>query len=196
MASFTGFGVISEWFGASGKFLKVVLVPKFPPKPAESKEVLAKWLGFQFQLMVIAQVVMFVYLVYGSGGDVGTAVSGAFNCVYFIAWAFVNSWIFWYGFAERDPACCCLIQGFKYQHLIVGVYFVIGGLLGLFGAVSQILTLMTTMNTAFFIYVAYSVVYAIQVIGMIGSGVCMVKMGGKAADIKVPDAPAVGKEGA
>lgn len=191
MASFTGFGVISEWFGASGKFLKVVLVPKLPPKPAESKEVLSKWLGFQFQLMVIAQVVNFVYLVIGpGGGDIMAAVSGAFNCVYFIAWAFVNSWIFWYGFAERDPACCCLIQGFKYQHLIVGLYFVIGGLLGLYGVLSNILAMMTTMNTAFYLFLVYSVVYAIQVIGMIGSGVCMVKMGAKAADIKAPDAPA------
>jgi hypothetical protein len=190
MASFTGCGVISEWFGASKKFLKVVLVPKLPPKPADSKEVLAKWLGFQFQMMVIAQLANFVYLVIGpGGGDVMAAVSGAFNCVYFIAWAFVNSWIFWYGFAERDPPCCLFIQGFKYQHLIVGLYFVIGGLLGLYGALSQILEMMTTMNTAFYLYVVYSVVYAIQVIGMIGSGVCMVKMGGKAADIKVPDGP-------
>jgi hypothetical protein len=191
MASFTGFGVLKEWFGASGEFLKVVLVPKLPPKPDASKEVLEKWLGFQFQMMVIAQVVYVVYWVL-SAGLISTGIT---NAISYCIFAFVNAWIFWFGFAKREPPCCCLIQGFKYQHLIVGIYFMLTGISALLNAARAIGVLSSTMNLIFFSYIGFVVVYAIQVVAQIGSGWCMVKMGGKAAGIEIPDAPTVGKAG-
>jgi hypothetical protein len=42
------------------------------------------------------------------------------------------------------------------------------------------------MTTDVFVYIAFVVVCAFQAIGMIGSGLCMVKMGGKAAGVEVP----------
>lgn len=194
MASFTGFGVIGEWFKESAAFLKVALVPKLPPKPTDAKEVLEKWLGFQFQVMVIAQIIYVAWLIFTAAS--GQALfDGIYNAVYFCVHAFVNSWVFWFSFVKREPACCCFIQGFKYQHLIVGIYFVVYGALGLIYSLLAIVDLMGTIDAAFFIYAAFVAVQAVQVIGMIGSGLCMVKIGGKAAGVEIPDV--VGKaEGA
>jgi len=194
MVAFTGFGVISEWLGQSGAFLKVVLVPKCPPKPAEAdtKEVLEKWLGFQFQMMVIAQLVYMAYWILLGGTSVSNIVTGVQSAIYLVLNAFVNAWIFWFSFAKREPPCCCFIQGFKYQFLIVGVYFVVTGVLALVNWLLLLVGMIGTMNTTFFAYLAYVVVYTFQVVGMIGSGWCMVKMGGKEAGIEIPDAKAGG----
>jgi hypothetical protein len=183
MASFTGFGVIGEWFGSVGPFVKLALVPKPPGKPAESKEVLAQWLAFQFQMMVIAQLVYIAYQVVLPGGSVAAGVS---NAISLILNAFINAWIFWFGFAKREPACCCFIQGFKYQYLIVGIYFVVMGALQLLNFVQLLIPMLAALNTAVYVYIGFVVVYCFQVIGMIGSGLCMVKMGGKAAGIETP----------
>merc|ERR1719331_1279017 len=179
MASFTGFGVIGEWFGSVGPFVKLILVPKPPGKPAESKEVLAQWLAFQFQMMVIAQIVYIAYCAVLGGGAVATGISSAISFI-------VNAWIFWFGFVKREPACCCFIQGFKYQYLIVGIYFVVMGALQLVNFVLQLIPMLAAMSTAVFVYIGFVVVYCFQVIGMIGSGLCMVKLGGKAAGVEVP----------
>jgi hypothetical protein len=69
------------------------------------------------------------------------------------------------------------------------------GISALLNAVRAIGVLSSTMNLIFFSYIGFVVVYAIQVVAQIGSGWCMVKMGGKAAGIEIPDAPTVGKAG-
>jgi len=183
MASFTGFGVIGELFGQVGPFVKLILVPKPPGKPAESKEVLAQWLAFQFQMMVIAQLVFLVYQVVLPEGSVLAGVNQAISLPLN---AFINAWIFWFGFAKRETACCCFIQGFKYQYLIVGIYFVVNGAPLFLYFVGQLIPMLSKMSTPVFVYIAYVVVYLFHVIGMIGSGLCMVKMGGKAAGIDIP----------
>merc|ERR1712025_1427184 len=65
--------------------------------------------------------------------------------------------------------------GFKYQHLLVGIYFVLTGIMALLSALGNIAGLMSNMNTAFFLYIGFVVVYVIQVVAQIGSGWCMVK---------------------
>merc|ERR1719484_308447 len=128
--------------------------------------------------MVIAQIVYIAYCAVLGGGAVSAGIS---NAISLILNAFFNAWIFWFGFVKREPACCCFIQGFKYQYLIVGIYFVVMGALQLVNFVLQLIPMLAAMTTAVFVYIGFVVVYCFQDIGMIGSGLCMVKLGSKAA---------------
>ena len=49
------------------------------------------------------------------------------------------------------------------------------GALQLLNFVQLLIPMLAMMNTAVFVYIGFVVVYCFQVIGMIGSGLCMVR---------------------
>jgi len=192
---FAGVGVITEWLGSSGEWIKKSLTPGKPGKPDETPEMLTKWLVFQFHVMILVQIANLVYqfLAAGSLNALIAAIAGFIFSVVPLLVAWVNAWIFWFSFAKREPSCCFFIEGFKFAHLIVGIFQILYGLSLAANGVNALLTMMSAgTGTAFIGFAIYTVVLILYALALLGVGVCLVKMGGKKAGVDIPDAPKVG----
>jgi len=68
--------------------------------------------------MGIAYLINIGYFVVSGGG----AVSGIIAFVQYAITAFIQTWLFWFMFAKREPACCCFcvvcIEDWKPMHLV------------------------------------------------------------------------------
>lgn len=190
-------GIVKEWIGTSGKFIKVSVKPGCPGAPKDDKESLTKWLVLQFHVMVLACIVNMVYA--GMLGAIGTAVV---NVITGILSAWISAWFTWFAFAEREPSCCCFcighVEGWKHMHLVWGILLILSALSNVYNYLRAFLLVLDyglqTMSVDFIIYAVAMVIYCIYGLTMLGVGVCLIKMGGKKAGIDIP-ATEVGKAG-
>jgi hypothetical protein len=184
-------GIVKQWAGSSGDFLKVALKPGLGA-PSDDPAVCTKWMVTGMWVLILGYLINIGYwFLYGA------VVSGVIAFVTNALGAFLQTWVFWYAFIKREPSCCYLcvvcIEDFQPMHLIagillilLGVYQVYAGVMGLLPYVSQI-TEPTYLVMA--IYVVFIILYAIV---QMGTGLCLVKIGGKKAGVEVPGADKVG----
>lgn len=187
-------GVVKEWCGTFGEFLKTSLTPGCPPKPSDDPNAAAKWIVFQFQIMVLAQIIMCVYS-FLAGGGVGAVIAGLSNVISLAITAWVQGWMFWFSFVKRDPNCCCIfvvtIEGWKYMHLLVGISFMLQGLSNALNALNLFSAMLSGgMGTDFIVFAVYVVFMVLYAVGMLGTGLCFVKIGSKKAGVEIPNVDA------
>jgi hypothetical protein len=191
-------GVVKEWIGTSGKFIKVSVKPGCPGAPKDDKESLTKWLVFQFHVMVIACIVNMAYA--AMLGAIATAVT---NVITGILSAWISAWFTWFAFAEREPSCCCFgighVEGWKHMHLVWGILMILSAVSNVLNYLQAFLLVLDvglqTMSVDFIIYAVAMVIYCIYGVAMLGVGIVLVKMGGKKSGVDIPAAE-VGKESA
>jgi len=126
----------------------------------------------------------------------GGPVSGVISFVQYAIQVFLQTWILWFAFAKREPACCCLcvvcLEDFKPMHLIVGILLTLSGALQVLNVVQVLLTLLSVMNTATIIYAVFVVFYVLYAVCLVMVGLCLIKVGGKKAGVEVPGADKIG----
>jgi hypothetical protein len=178
-------GILKEWIGTSGEFFKVCAGPGLGA-PSDDPKVLTKWLVSSMYVLIITYLVNIGYFVLGGGGIVG----GLIAFVQYAITAFIQTWVFWYAFAKREPPCCCLlvvcIEDWKPMHLIMGVLLVLSGVLQAINSVLALLTMLANMTTAAMVYAVFVAFYCLYAVTLCGVGLCLVKIGGKKAGVDVP----------
>merc|ERR1719161_1060186 len=152
--------------------------------------VFTKWLVLSMYVLILTYLVLIAYSVVSGGGPVG----GVISFVQYAIYAFLQTWIFWYAFAKREPPCCFVcIEDFKPMHLIMGLLLVLSGVLNAVNAVLSLLNLMALgTGTAFIVYAVFVVFNCLYALCMCGVGLCLIKMGGKKMDIETGGAQKVG----
>jgi len=190
-------GVVKEWCGTAGEFIKLILKPGCPPKPSDAPDACAKWIVFQFQALLLGLIIGVLDMVLGSMTTflLNQAVSLVIN-------AWLQGWIFWFSFVKResDPCCCFIIvtiTGWKYMHLLVGIAFVLQGLSNAFNQLNWLRLLgldFANVGPALIVSILWVACFLLYALGMIGTGLCMVKLGAKKAGVEIPavDAEKVG----
>jgi len=186
--------IVKAWAASSGDFIAACKGPG-AGAPSEDPKVFTKWLVLSMYLLILTHLVNIGYFVV-SGGNV---VSGVISFVQYAIMAFLQTWIFWYAFAKRDPPCCfcCVvcIEDWKPMHLIMGILLLLSGVMQAVNTVLQLLNLMSLgiAFIAFIVYAVFTVLYCLYALSMCGVGLCLVKIGGKKAGVDIPAAE-VGKE--
>jgi len=126
-------------------------------------------------------------------GVFGDPVQGVTNFVSYSISAFIQTWIVWYAFVHRENSCCPVfifcIEDFKPGTLIMGVLLLLSGVGQALNALSAFVM---PSNLATILYLVFVVFYCLYAVCMICTGLCMVKLGGKRADVEVPGADKMG----
>jgi len=184
-------GIVKEWIATSGEFFKVCTGPG-AGAPSDDPKVLTKWLVLSMYVMIITYLINIGYFVLSGGGIVGGLISFA----QYVITAFIQTWIFWFMFAKREPACCCFcvvcIEDWKPMHLVAGILLILSGALQAVNSVLSLLTMLANMTTAVMVYAVFVAFYCLYAVTLIGVGLCLVKAGGKRAGVEVPGADKVG----
>jgi hypothetical protein len=127
----------------------------------------------------------------------GYVVTGVIAFVQNALGAFLQTWVFWYAFIKREPSCCYLcvvcIEDFQPMHLIAGILLILSGVYQCYTGVMGLLPYVDLITQPEYLvmagYVVFIVLYAIA---NVGTGLCLVKIGGKKAGVEVPGAEKVG----
>jgi len=160
--------------------------------PSDDPAVFTKWLVSSMYVLIIAYLINIAYFVVSGGGPVG----GIIAFVQYAITAFIQTWLFWFMFAKREPACCCFcvvcIEDWKPMNLVAGVFLLLNGVLQALNSINFLLTLLSAMTPATFIYIAFVVFYCLYALCLAMCGLCLIKSGGKKAGVEVPGAEKVG----
>jgi hypothetical protein len=177
---------VKEWCSTSKDFLAVCKKPGFAA-PSEDPEVLTKWMVSGMYVLILSR---FVNLASAAIGN--ALVPGIINFLIFVVVAFLQTWIFWFAFVKRQPSCCfvCVvcIEDLKPMHLIAGIFFMLSGVLQFVGALATIQSVMLVGGLYMIVYFVVIFIMLIYSITMVGTGVCLVKMGAKKAGVELPSA--------
>jgi len=191
---FFDISVVKEWIGSAPTFIPKSLKPGNPGAPGDSKDNLTKWLVFQFQVMVIANIFGMIHAALA-----GAIVAGVTNAISGILSAWISAWFTWFAFAEREPSCCCIlighIEGWKHMHLIMGILIILGAVSNVLNVLNAFLVVVNAgfdvADVNFIVYAVTVVIYFLYGLANLGVGLCLCKMGGKKSGVEVPSgAPA------
>jgi hypothetical protein len=184
-------GIVKQWFGSSGDFLKVAFKPGLGA-PSDDPAMCTKWMVTGMWFLILGYLVNVAYWFLA-----GYVVTGVIAFVQNALGAFLQTWVFWYAFIKREPSCCYLcvvcIEDFQPMHLIAGILLILSGVYQCYTGVMGLLPYVDLITQPEYLvmagYVVFIVLYAIA---NVGTGLCLVKIGGKKAGVEVPGAEKVG----
>jgi len=186
-------GIVKEWFGTSGEFLKLAFKPG-AGAPSDDPAVCTKWMVSGMWCLILSYLINIAYYVLIPDGEVATGVQA------FVSWsiyAFLQTWVFWYAFIKREPSCCYLfvvcIEDFKPMHLIAGILILLSGVFQVYNAIMGLLPYLSQITEpVYLVYTVYVVFILLYAITQVAAGLCLIKIGGKKAGVEVPGADKVG----
>jgi len=184
-------GIVKQWAGTSGEFLKVALKPGLGA-PSDDPNVCAKWMATGMWLLILSHLINIGYWFLA-----GAVVSGVIAFVQYAIFAFLQTWVFWFAFIKREPSCCYLcvvcIEDFKPMHLIAGILVLLSGISQAYNALMGLLQYLSVITEpTYLVYAVYVVFILLYALSQVGVGLCLIKVGGKKAGVEVPGAEKVG----
>jgi hypothetical protein len=191
--SVANMGIVKAWFGSSKDFIAVALKPGVGA-PSDDPAVLTKWLVSSMWCLIIGYAIYIGYWVVLFPTDI---VGGVITFIQFALYAFLSTWIFWYGFVKAETPCCAVcivcIEDWKPMHLVMGILLTLSGVLQVLGRVSDLLNLLSNIGElSTILYLVFFVFYALYAVCLTCAGLCLIKMGGKKAGVEVPGADKIG----
>jgi len=180
--------IVKEFFGSFKDFLAIAFKPGVSA-PSDDPAVLTKFLVSGMWVLILAHAINIGYWVLG-----GWVATGIQNFIQFSIGSLMITWITWFAYVKREPNCffvwCICVEDFKFQHLIWGALMLFWGvcqvlyaLLGLMGSLKLILGL----ELGGIFNAIASVLMGLYALIMVGTGLCLIKLGGKKAGIEIPD---------
>jgi hypothetical protein len=184
-------GIVKQWCGSSGDFLKVAFKPGLGA-PSDDPAMCTKWMVTGMWFLILGYLVNVAYWFLA-----GYVVTGVIAFVQNALGAFLQTWVFWYAFIKREPSCCYLcvvcIEDFQPMHLIAGILLILSGVYQCYAGVMGLLPYVDQITEpAYLVMAGYVVFIILYAIANVGTGLCLVKIGGKKAGVEVPGAEKVG----
>jgi hypothetical protein len=184
-------GIVKEWFGTSGEFLKLAFKPG-AGAPSDDPAVCTKWMVSGMWCLILSYLINIGYWFLA-----GFVVTGVTAFVQNAIFAFLQTWVFWYAFIKREPSCCYLfvvcIEDFKPMHLIAGILILLSGVFQVYNAIMGLLPYLSQITEpVYLVYTVYVVFILLYAITQVAAGLCLIKIGGKKAGVEVPGADKVG----
>lgn len=172
-------GIVNEWKGTLKEFAAACKKPG-AGAPSENPEVLSKWLVTSMYLTILSSLITIGYaFVPDSGYQLSAGIQ---NFVVTVIYSFIYTWITWFAFVKREPACCCLcvccFDGDSWIFPVVGGLTALGGLLGLLSTLANIMNILAYPGLYMIVALVYTVIYALYCVCLIAIGVCIFKRGG------------------
>ena len=91
-------GIVKEWFGTSGEFLKLAFKPG-AGAPSDDPAVCTKWMVSGMWCLILSYLINIGYWFLA-----GFVVTGVTAFVQNAIFAFLQTWVFWYAFIKREPS--------------------------------------------------------------------------------------------
>jgi hypothetical protein len=176
-------GLVNEWKATSGEFLAAC---KKPGAGAPSADSLPKWLVSAMYLTILSSCVTVTYPFVSGCEGIGcpTLAGGIQNVVVTILYSLLYTWINWFMFVKKEPACCCcLVFCFDGDSWICPV---VGGLTTLGGASGLIFTLMGIPGVLAYplqymiVSLVWTGLYVLYLVCLVAIGLSIFKKGGGA----------------
>jgi len=179
-------GIVKEWFGSSKDFIAACKKPG-APKPSGDPAALSKWLVSSMYCLILAYLANLGY--YAMTPALGV-VGGVIAFVQYSFFIFLQTWIFWFGFAHRQNTCCpfCIfcLEDIAPLKFIVGLYLMVSGVLQVLNYALLLPDMLSVMGPSTILYIVYIAFYALYAVCQLCAGVCLVQGGKKEAGVGAP----------
>jgi hypothetical protein len=188
--------IFKAWFGSLKDFIAVATKPGVGA-PSDDPAVLTKWMVSGMYCLILSYLVNIgYYAVNHQDGMISGLIGGAIAFIQFACYAFLSTWILWYGFVHRETPCCAVcifcIEDWKPMHLVAGCLLTLSGVLQVLTYAATLPGMLANMGLATILYIVFVVFYAFYAVCLLCAGLCLIKSGGKKAGIEVPGADKIG----